>query len=78
MLGAVFFLIMLVDSFYAAEEVSSRTLGVPRFGTRLSFYVYADVRLNGYANTSALLPNPSRPGGKAKRSRKSKKANVSN
>ena len=45
-LGSIFFLLMLIDSFYEAAAPVSSTLGVPRLNTRLAFYTYSRAKLN--------------------------------
>lgn len=41
----VFFIAMLVESFYEGQEPESLTLGVPRLNTRLAFYLYERAKL---------------------------------
>lgn len=49
MIAFVFFIAMLVDSFWEGRAPESRTLGVPRLNTRLAFYIYERRKLELYA-----------------------------
>jgi hypothetical protein len=47
-LSLVFFLFMLLDSFYENRAPSQRMRGVSRLNTRLSFYAYESRKLSYY------------------------------
>lgn len=59
-LSLVFFLLMLVDSFYENRAPSQRMRGVSRLNTRLSFYAY-ECRKLSYFKTRALVLHRSTP-----------------
>lgn len=52
----VIFIVMLVESFWEGRAPESRTLGVPRLNTRLSFYLYERRKLALCATRAAELP----------------------
>lgn len=51
----IFFFIMLADAFYEGRAPSSKTRGVSRFNTRLSFYLYEMRKLQAYRTKSLPL-----------------------
>jgi hypothetical protein len=57
-LSLVFFLFMLIDSFYENRAPSQRMRGVSRLNTRLAFYTY-EIRKLRYCQTKALVLQPS-------------------
>jgi hypothetical protein len=59
-LGFLFFLLMLADSFYENRAPVSKTRGVGRLNTRLSFYTYELRKLRSYQVKA--LPLLRRPG----------------
>ena len=54
-LSLVFFLCMLVDSFYENRAPSQRMRGVSRLNTRLGFYAYECRKLSYYRTRSVIL-----------------------
>lgn len=40
MIASLFFILMLLDSFFEGRSPTSSVLGVPRLNTRLAFYAY--------------------------------------
>lgn len=54
-LSLVFFLCMLVDSFYENRAPSQRMRGVSRLNTRLGFYAYECRKLSYYRTRSLVL-----------------------
>lgn len=55
-LSMVFFLFMLLDSFYENRAPVARMRGVSRLNTRLAFYAYESRKLR-YCQTRALVLN---------------------
>lgn len=51
-IGFLFFLIMLFDSFYCGKAPKKKTLGVSRLGTRFAFYAYERKKLTLNLNTT--------------------------
>lgn len=51
-MGFIFFLAMLLDSFYEGASAHSMSLGVARLNTRFAFYAYERRRV---AQTSKLI-----------------------
>jgi hypothetical protein len=54
-LSLVFFLFMLIDSFYENRAPSQRMRGVSRLNTRLGFYAYECRKLSYYRARSLVL-----------------------
>jgi hypothetical protein len=54
-LSLVFFLLMLIDSFYENRAPSQRMRGVSRLNTRLGFYAYECRKLTYYRTRSLVL-----------------------
>jgi len=57
-MSLVFFLFMLLDSFYENRAPVARMRGVSRLNTRLAFYAYESRKLR-YCQTRALVLNTS-------------------
>lgn len=57
-LSLVFFLFMLLDSFYENRAPTQRMRGVSRINTRLSFYAYECRKLRYYQTKALVLHRP--------------------
>lgn len=57
-LSLVFFLIMLIDSFYESRASAQRMRGVSRINTRLSFYAYESRKLRYFQTKALMLHRP--------------------
>jgi hypothetical protein len=64
-IASLFFILMLLDSFFEGRAPMSLTLGVPRLNTRLAFYAYerrkltilkARGHLSSVSQSALLLP----------------------
>jgi heme/copper-type cytochrome/quinol oxidase subunit 1 len=60
-LSLIFFLFMLLDSFYENRAVVSRSRGVSRLNTRLSFYTYEIRKLRQFRSRSLVLQRSGGP-----------------
>lgn len=61
MLSIVFFLFMLLDSFFENRAPLARMRGVSRLNNRLSFYAYESRKLRHYQARALVLQRPRTP-----------------